>query len=157
MNKISQYIECDKLLANGGASFRAPKPGKHLTLDLISPVLPQERFVLDLFEGQRSSAVILTVSIGRKVSMHMRKSTQMLVRIDIDEKSQHTNPDGTKIRGSHVHLATEEYGTTIAYPLKSDVGIMVTGGHEDVPSMFESFRGFCHIDTNFRIEWTLGI
>ncbi len=89
--------------------------------------------------------------------MQTRHSSQPLVRIDIDDNLIHTNPDGKIIKGSHVHLPIEGYGIAYAFPLKSDEGIMVAGSSDYVPSIFEAFRLFCHIDNQLNVRWGLGI
>ena len=113
--------------------------------------------MLSLYEGARSSALILSLDAPRKFTMQARHASLPLVRIDIDERAKHTNPDGKVLCGSHVHVAVEGYGCSFAFPLNSDEGIMIAGSSEDVPEVFESFRRYCHIDDNLTIKWSLGI
>lgn len=40
----------------------------------------------------------------------------LLLELHINPGNVHINPDGTKIKGSHWHIYTEEYGRKMAYP-----------------------------------------
>jgi hypothetical protein len=156
-DEVRQWIECEKIVEGERIRFDAPKPAKRLDIPLFSEQVPSDKFVLSLYEGARSSALILSLDAPRKFTMQARHASLPLVRIDIDERAKHTNPDGKVLCGSHVHVAVEGYGCSFAFPLSSDEGIMIAGSSEDVPEVFESFRRYCHIDDNLTIKWSLGI
>lgn len=46
----------------------------------------------------------------------VKQNNQVLMRLDIDPNAQHRNPDDTLIRGSHLHIYTEEYDMLVAIP-----------------------------------------
>lgn len=52
----------------------------------------------------------------------VKQSNQVLMRLDIGPNNVHTNPppDGSVIKGNHLHIYTEEYGMKFAIPF--DVG-----------------------------------
>lgn len=154
--EIETLIRCEKLVCEMNTSYKAPAPGGHLNLRLVSPEIPEERFLLDIYEGMRSSSLTLKIATSRKTTMQTRRSSQPLVRVDIDDRAIHTNPDGCLVRGSHVHIASARYGTKLAFPLESNEGIMVVGKERDIPSIFEGFRRFCNIDASLMIEWGFG-
>lgn len=153
---LQMLIECEKLIEGEIRTFRAPLPGNKLEIKLRAPVVPREKFVLGLHEGARSSSMILSVEPGRKISMQTRDSTIPLVRVDIDERAKHTNPDGAIVTGSHVHVASWEQGMGIAYPLGCEEAIMVAGVGLEVASIFDAFCCFCHVEEGLNLQWTIG-
>ena len=156
-DNVREWIECDKLVDGGRIKFDVPKPGNKIEVALVSTDAHPEKFVLSLYEGARSSTLLLTIDGPRKHTMQTRRSTLPLVRVDIDEGARHTNPDGTLLCGSHVHVATDGFGQSIAFPLGSPEGMMVAGSSNHIPDVFEAFRKYCHIDDNLNIRWSLGI
>jgi hypothetical protein len=61
---------------------------------------------------------IFAVNISRKginaggatYQGRVRTSGVILMRFDINPTAVHTNPDGERITGTHIHIYTEEYG-----------------------------------------------
>lgn len=57
-----------------------------------------------------------------RFSIHLRfkDSPHHLVRFDINPNNKHTNPDGTVITGSHIHIYSTQHSkkNRIAIPLK---------------------------------------
>lgn len=155
-NDIMTLIECKKLVDGTKIDYTAPAPGKKISIQLYAPDIPKDRFFLDVSEGARSSAISLSILPGRKTSLQTRDSSLPLVRVDIGEHLAHTNPDGTVLKGSHVHIAHTRYGACVAYPLASEAGIMVAGADTSIIGVFESFRAFCNIDPNLTLQWTFG-
>lgn len=155
--KIEALITCEKLTNGCELCYKAPAPGANLRIPLLSPSFPEERFSLDIHEGKRNSSVILEIEVARKTTVQTRKASLPLVRVDIDDESEHTNPDGTIIRGSHVHLASSEYADRFAFPLESEIGKTIVGSTSYIPEIFESFKLFCHIQNDLTINWNLGI
>ena len=48
----------------------------------------------------------------------VRKTNQVLMRLDVDPHGRHTNPEpnGMVVLGNHLHIYSEEYGTRFAIP-----------------------------------------
>lgn len=154
---IKRLISVDKLLDNPRcASYREPEPGKKVEVPLHSAENPRISFALGLFQGIRSSKVTLDFDSTRKVSMHTRRASHTLVRVDLGEV-RHTNPDGQVIDGPHIHIATEEYGDRMAYPLSEQNILVISGGVMTPMAVFEAFREYCHIDGRLMVEWSLGV
>lgn len=106
-------------------------PGSDQTHDLVGAD-PRERFLLDLWRGAIRLSKVKFQTRGRKVIV--------LVRLDVDG-APHTNPDGAKLGGTHLHLYREGYDAKWAFPLPpadfSDVG--------NLRRTFYDFCGYCRI------------
>lgn len=95
--------EADALIAMG-KTFARPSTvsmpgGTDVTYDLVGDD-PHERFLLDLWRGTLKLSKLKFQARGKKVIV--------LVRLDIDG-APHTNPDGNKIGGTHLHVYREGY------------------------------------------------
>lgn len=156
-DKIRSLIECEKCIMDDIYRYKAPSPSNAINIKLASPTYPEDRFFLDIYEGRRSSSIALTIDANKKTKIQSRRASLPLVRIDLDTGAEHTNPDGTVLHGNHVHVASELYSDRIAFPLNSTMGVMVAGVDDYIPSIFESFRKFCHIDMSLQVDWDLGI
>lgn len=156
---IEDLITLEKLVdgAKVARIYTCPAPGKSLEIRLMSPDDPARKFTLSVSEGSRSSQIALSIDAGRKTNIQTRHLSDPLVRVDINTKAIHSNPDGSIIRGSHVHIASEEYGDKMAYPVGSNEAMVVIGRSADIPDIFESFKKYCHIDPSLRIDWPLGV
>ena len=82
-------------------------PGADQTHELIGDD-KREQFLLDLWRGMLRLSKRKYQTRGRKVVV--------LVRLDIDG-APHTNPDGTKLGGAHIHLYREGYEDKWAYEI----------------------------------------
>lgn len=154
---IKRLISVEKRLDNPRcASYREPEPGKKIEVPLHSAENPRISFALGIFQGARSSKVTLDIDPPRKVSMHTRRASHTLVRVDLGEV-RHTNPDGTVVDGPHIHIATEEYGDRMAYPLREQNILVISGDSLKPMVVFEAFRKYCHIDDRLVVEWSLGV
>ena len=69
------------------------------------------------------------------------RSAIVLVRLDVDG-APHTNPDGTCLPGTHLHVFKEGYDDKWAYPL--DPGKFTSVG--DPGKRFHEFCTFCNIE-----------
>lgn len=154
---ILELIQMSKTIDGPKTRFNAPAPGSKLEVKLVSFDNPAEKFTLSIAEGARSSSITLAIDAGRKTSMQTRRLSEPLVRIDIDDHAVHTNPDGSLVKGSHVHIASVESGCRWAFPASSDEFIMVAGDGGEIPCVFESFREFCSIERALEIVWSLGV
>ena len=90
-----------------GTPAVAIAPGADETHELAE-VGGDERFLLDLSRGRRRVAKLKFQTRARKVVV--------LLRLDLDG-SPHTNPDGTLLDGTHLHVFREGYEDKWAYPL----------------------------------------
>jgi hypothetical protein len=101
-------------------------PGVDETYDLIGED-PHERFQLDLGRGRIRRSKLKFQTRGRKVVV--------LVRLDVDG-SPHTNPDGTRLGETHLHLYRERYEDRWADPLNP-------AEFTNVSNMGQAFHDFC--------------
>ena len=92
--------------------------------------------------------------------MQARASDRPIMRIDYADNPlilRHTNPDGTKVQGTHVHLAvTDAPKLPWAYPLDAQ-RIVSVGGDITVTSLFWAFQDACGITRSLRVEQLLGV
>jgi hypothetical protein len=128
--------EADALIAMR-KSFASPMmislpPGADQTHELIGTD-ERERFLLDLWRG--------TIHFPKLKFQTRARRIIVLVRLDIDG-APHTNPDGARLGGTHLHLYREGYEDKWAYPLNtnefSDPG--------NIRQTLEDFCNFCHIE-----------
>lgn len=64
----------------------------------------------------------------------------VLIRLDIDG-APHTNPDGVRLSGTHLHLYREGYDDKWAEPLDPSR----FRDTRDIQRAFEDFCGYCNI------------
>src|SRR5205814_10608034 len=82
-------------------------PGSDLTHELVSND-KQEQFLLDLWRG--------TFRLSKLKFQNRARQVIVLVRLDVDG-APHTNPDGQKLGGTHIHYYREGYDDRWALPL----------------------------------------
>lgn len=86
-------------------------------------------------------------SISDKYSHHsMTKSNNMLIRVCLNPRHVHVNPDGQKIDGSHIHFFDENNEAKFAQPLTDFIG----EGPDDeklttdnINNVYTVFKFFC--------------
>lgn len=128
--------EADGLIAMRKA-FANPRtislpPGADETHELVGDD-KSERFMLDLWRGTLRLSKLKFQTRGRKVIV--------LVRLDIDG-APHTNPDGQKFGGTHLHRYREGYEDKWASALDpSDFSTPA-----DMRRTFQDFCRYCNID-----------
>jgi len=127
--------EADALIAMG-KTFMSPvtisvTPGTDQTHELVGDD-KRERFLLDLWRGTLRLSKIKYQTRGRKIIV--------LVRLDIDG-APHTNPDGTKLNGTHIHLYREGYEDKWAF----SVDPAEFGDPSDIRQTLEDFYRYCNI------------
>ena len=107
-------------------------PGVNETHELIGDE-QREIFLLDLWRG------IMRLS---KYKMQTRgRITVVLVRLDING-APHTNPDGQKIDGTHIHIYREGFDDKWAFPVNSAEFRNI----DNAGNTFEDFCRFCHVE-----------
>jgi len=82
-------------------------PGADNTHELIGAD-PKERFLFDIWRGTLRLTKLRYQTRGQKIVV--------LVRLDIDG-APHTNPDGTKLPGTHLHIYHVGYEDKWAFPI----------------------------------------
>lgn len=128
--------EADTLIAMRKRFLRprpiAIAPGTDDTYELVGDD-PRERFLLDVWRGMLRLSKCKLQTRARKVIV--------LVRLDING-APHTNPDGRKIDGTHIHIYREGFEDKWAYPVDPrefrDPSVAWTA--------VEDFCRYCHIE-----------
>ncbi len=87
----------------------------------------RERFFLDIWRGTLRLTKLKYQTRGRNVIV--------LVRLDVDG-APHTNPDGTIVRGSHIHVYREGYEDKWAY-------VIDPAEFRNISSIQQTFEDFC--------------
>ena len=106
-------------------------PGIDDTRELLGAD-PKERFLLDIWRSTFRLSKFRYQTRGRQIIV--------LVRLCIDG-APHTNPDGTRLAGSHLHLYREGYDDKWAQPLDASQ----FQDTNDVWRTFEDFCDFCNV------------
>jgi len=91
-----------------------------------------ERFLLDLSRG--------TIRLSKFKFQTRARTAIVLVRLDLDG-SPHTNPDGTRIGGTHLHVYREGYDDKWAYPLDPHI----FDNPSEIETTFKHFCIYCNI------------
>jgi hypothetical protein len=118
--------------------FMAPAPTVSLppSTDQIHELVSEdarEMFFLDLWRGTFRLSKLKFQNRGRKVIV--------LVRLDI-KGSPHTNPDGTELNGTHLHIYREGYEDKWAYPIEPSSFRNVNS----IKECFDDFCNYCNIE-----------
>lgn len=128
-------VEADILIAMPKTFLRPPTilipPGIDETHELVGDDR-RERFLLDLWRG--------TIRLTKLKLQTRARKVVVLVRLDVDG-APHTNPDGTQIGRSHLHLYREGYDDRWAFPLDASRFSDLF----NVPRVFEAFCHYCNI------------
>lgn len=106
-------------------------PGLDETYDLIGDD-KREQFMLDLWRGTIRLSKVKYQTRGRKVIV--------LVRLDIDG-APHTNPDGKKLGGTHLHLYSEGFEDKWAIPVDASK----FSNTASISQCFEDFCRYCSV------------
>lgn len=127
--------EADTLIAMqktfSGSATISLHAGADQTHELIGAD-KKEKFLLDLSRG--------TIRLS-KVKLQTRARTAIvLVRLDVDG-SPHTNPDGSSIGRTHIHLYREGFDDKWAYQIDPTL----FASPENIEETFKSFCGYCNI------------
>ena len=93
----------------------------------------REQFLLDVHRG--------SLSLKKYTFQERARAIIPLVRVDVGETLRHTNPDGTPIEGSHIHIYREGYDVKFASPLAG----FPFRAPDDMMITFEDFARFCNI------------
>jgi len=129
---VLTQTEADGLIAMN-KRFENPRtitmpPGADESYDLVGDD-PRERFLLDLWRGTLRLSKLKFQTRGRKIIV--------LVRVDING-SPHTNPDGQRVEGTHIHRYRAGYDDKWAVPLDPTE-------FSDTSSIEQAYRDFCRV------------
>ena len=102
----------------------------HELVDLAN----RERFTLDIWRG--------TLRLTKLKFQNRVRTIVVLARLDVDG-APHTNPDGQKVSGTHLHLFKEGYEDRWAYPVDSKVFTLLA----DPGTTFQEFCSYCQIES----------
>lgn len=108
------------------------EPGCRIERSLVA-VDPKEKFMFDI---RRSSYSLKKITTQNRV-----RGAIVLARLCY-KSSPHTNPDGKRIDGTHLHLYREGWDDKWAKPLDSKY---FTGTNEHA-TLLEEFCNFCKIE-----------
>lgn len=114
------------------ASISIP-PGSDETYELAT-LDDRETFLLDIWRG--------TLRLTKLKFQNRVRTIVVLVRLDVDG-APHTNPDGQRLSGTHMHLFKEGYDDKWAYPIDDKLFTLLS----DPGTTFQEFCAFCKIDS----------
>lgn len=138
--EADHLIQMSKHFVRPPASITIP-PGGDDTYELAS-IDDRETFLLDVWRG----ALRLT-----KLKFQNRVRTAVvLVRLDIDG-APHTNPDGQRLSGTHLHMFKEGYDDRWAYPVDPNSFTLLS----DPGATFQDFCAYCNIESPPPVQGTI--
>jgi len=114
-------------------AFIAIPPGVDETYELAT-LDDRERFLLDIWRG--------TLRLTKLKFQNRVRTVVVLVRLDVDG-APHTNPDGQRLAGTHIHLFREGYDDRWAYPVDAKLFTLLS----DPATTFQEFCRFCKIES----------
>lgn len=97
----------------------------------INSLVNKETYLLDFYRG---SFELSKYTINKRYR-------QTIILLRYDNGGCHTNPDGEKFEGAHVHFYKEGYNDKFAFPISS-IGIEESDSMEKV---FNKIMYFCNI------------
>jgi len=89
-----------------------------------------------LFDAWSSGA-----RLGNYTLQNRARTIVILVRVDVGETLEHTNPDGVLVSGPHIHMYREGYDDKFASPLDQHS----FHNSADIVITFQDFAQFCRI------------
>jgi len=131
-SEADQFIRMVKHFVHPPASISIP-PGGDDTYELSS-LDDRERFLLDIWRG--------TLRLTKLKFQNRVRTVVVLVRLDIDG-APHTNPDGERLSGTHLHLFKEGYDDRWAYPVNQTKFTMLS----DPGATFQEFCSYCMVES----------
>src|SRR5579871_4590351 len=106
-------------------------PGADETHELVSHD-NREKFLLDVARG--------TIRLSKIKLQNRVRTVYVLARLDVDG-APHTNPDGSKVAGTHLHRYREGFGDKWATP----VDPTTFSDTSDLRRTFEQFLEYCSV------------
>lgn len=130
--EADQFIQMVKHFVRPPASIAIPL-GADDTYELVS-LDDRESFLLDVWRG--------TLRLTKLKFQNRVRTAIVLVRLDVDG-APHTNPDGQRLLGTHLHLFKEGYDDRWAYPVDPSAFTLLS----DPGATFQEFCAFCEIES----------
>jgi hypothetical protein len=130
-NEADQFMQMVKHFVRPPATITIP-PGVDDTYELAGPN-NRETFLLDVWRG--------TLRLSKLKYQNRVQTAVILVRLDVDG-APHTNPDGEKLLGTHMHLFKEGFDDRWAYPVDFTKFTVLS----DPGKTFHDFCAFCNIE-----------
>ena len=109
-------------------------PPQHWSRNLRA-VGSSEQFKLDFHRGR----------LEMRYTYNLRRN-QTVVLFRYDQGGIHTNPDGEKFDGPHVHIYREGYDDKFAYPV-SQIGVLLTDSISEVLAKFVTYCNIINVPT----------
>lgn len=123
-----------------------PSSNNKLTLNVESTD-GSESFLLDINRAG-------SIKISRCTFQERYSVTIALIRLDLDESKPHQNPDGTVIKGPHIHIYKEGYGDRWAYLLR-EMSPCPFSNTSNLLTAFIEFCSYCNINSIPEIQGSL--
>ena len=128
--EADQFIQMTKHFVPAPASVTIP-PGTDDTYELSS-LDDRESFLLDVWRG--------TLRLTKLKFQNRVRTAIVLVRLDVDG-APHTNPDGQRLSGTHLHLFREGYDDRWAYPVDRNTFTLLS----DPGTTFQESVSYTHL------------
>ena len=129
--EADQFMQMAKHFVRPPATITIP-PGPDDTYELAGPN-NRETFLLDVWRG--------TLRLSKLKYQNRVQTAVILVRLDVDG-APHTNPDGERLSGTHLHLFREGFDDKWAYPVDHAKFSMLS----DHGTTLHDFCAFCNIE-----------
>ena len=130
--EADQFMLMVKHFVRPPASISIP-PGGDETYELSS-LNDRENFFLDVWRG--------TLRLTKLKFQNRVRTVVVLVRLDVDG-APHTNPDGQRLSGTHLHLFREGYDDRWAHPVDPSAFTLLS----DPGTTFQEFCAFCKVES----------
>ncbi len=130
--EADQFMLMVKHFVRPPASITIP-PGVDDT-SVLSSADDRESFLLDVWRG--------TIRLTKLRFQNRVRITVVLARLDVDG-APHTNPDGQKMSGTHLHLFREGYDDRWAFPIDPHAFTLLS----DPGTTLKEFCTFCNIES----------
>lgn len=131
-SEADEFMQMAKRFVRPPATITIP-PGLDESHELVD-LANRERFTLDIWRG--------TLRLTKLKFQNRVRTIVVLARLDVDG-APHTNPDGQKVSGTHLHLFKEGYEDRWAYPVDSKVFTLLA----DPGTTFQEFCSYCQIES----------
>ena len=130
--EADQFMHMAKHFVRPPAIITIP-PGADDTYELAGPN-NRETFLLDVWRG--------TLRLSKLKYQNRVQTAVILVRLDVDG-APHTNPDGERLSGTHLHLFKEGFDDKWAHAVDRALFTVLS----DPGKTFHDFCAFCKIET----------
>lgn len=130
--EADRYLQMVKHFIQAPVTITIP-PGADESHELASSD-DRERFLLDIWRG--------TLRLTKLKFQNRVRTSIVLVRLDIDG-APHTNPDGQRLAGTHLHLFREGYEDKWAQTIDPKMFSSLN----DPAATFHEFCSYCRIES----------